>query len=131
MHISLGRRSPRDRRDRIHVARHLYGTWDDIGQFTGTENKISKCGSPFLRPVIYIAANIARINDPVFKIHYERLIARGKHAKQAHAEEAFSHLTKLDVHAMSESYIVLPGAIAGRANPFSIGVWKSETEAIK
>lgn len=58
------------------------------GQFTGTENKISKRGSPFLRRAVYIAANIARIHDPVFKVHYERLVARGKHPKQALAAVA-------------------------------------------
>ena len=58
------------------------------GQFTGTENKISKRGSPFLRRAVYIAANIAKNHDPVFKVHYERLVARGKHPKQALAAVA-------------------------------------------
>jgi len=58
------------------------------GQFTGTRNKISKRGSPYLRRAVYIAANIARIHDPVFNVHYERLIARGKHPKQALAAVA-------------------------------------------
>ena len=53
------------------------------GQFSGTDNKISKRGSPHLRRALYIAANIARIHDPIFKVHYERLVARGKHPKQA------------------------------------------------
>lgn len=53
------------------------------GQFTGTDNKISKRGSPYLRRAVYIAANIARIHDPIFKEHYDRLVARGKHPKQA------------------------------------------------
>lgn len=53
------------------------------GQFNGTQNKLSKRGSPYLRRAAYIAANIARIHDPVFKAYYEQLIARGKHPKQA------------------------------------------------
>lgn len=53
------------------------------GQFSGTENKLSKRGSPYLRRALYLAANIARIHDPIFKVHYEQLIARGKHPKQA------------------------------------------------
>jgi transposase len=53
------------------------------GQFIGTENKLSKRGSPYLRRALYIAANIARIHDPIFKVHYEQLITRGKHPKQA------------------------------------------------
>jgi len=58
------------------------------GQFSGTDNKISKRGSPYLRRALYIAANIARIHDPIFKVHYERLVARGKHPKQALAAVA-------------------------------------------
>lgn len=53
------------------------------GQFSGTDNKISKRGSPYLRRALYIVANSARIHDPIFKVHYERLVARGKHPKQA------------------------------------------------
>lgn len=47
------------------------------------------------------------------------------------SQEVFAHLAKLDVHAMSESYIVLPETIVGRANPISIEFWKSETDAKK
>lgn len=53
------------------------------GQFFGTENKLSKRGSPYLRRALYLAANVARIHDPIFKVHYEQLIACGKHPKQA------------------------------------------------
>ena len=41
-----------------------------------------------MRRAVYIAANIARIHDPVFKVHYEQLVARGKHPKQALAAVA-------------------------------------------
>jgi transposase len=58
------------------------------GQFVGTDNKISKRGSPYLRRAVYIAANIAKIHDPIFKEHYDRLVARGKHPKQALAAVA-------------------------------------------
>ena len=51
--------------------------------FTGTQGKISKRGSPHLRRALYLAANIARRYDPVFKEHYDKLVARGKHPKQA------------------------------------------------
>jgi hypothetical protein len=53
------------------------------GQFVGTDNKISKRGSPYPRRAVYIAANIAKIHDPIFKEHYDRLVVRGKHLKQA------------------------------------------------
>jgi len=53
------------------------------GNFTGTQGKISKRGSPYLRRALYLAANVARRFDTVFKDHYEKLVARGKHPKQA------------------------------------------------
>ena len=53
------------------------------GNFTGTQGKISKRGSPYLRRALYLAANAARRFDSVFKEHYDKLVARGKHPKQA------------------------------------------------
>ena len=58
------------------------------GNFQGTQGKISKRGSHYLRRAVYLAANAARRHDPVFKDHYERMIARGKHNKQALAAVA-------------------------------------------
>jgi len=53
------------------------------GNFTGTQGKMSKRGSPYLRRALYLAANAAQRVDSVFKEHYVKLIARGKHPKQA------------------------------------------------
>ena len=53
------------------------------GQFTGTRNNISKRGSPHLRRALYIAANSARLFDPVFKAFYEQMVTRNKHHNQA------------------------------------------------
>lgn len=53
------------------------------GNFQGTQGKMSKRGSPFLRRAAFLGANAARRYDPVFKEHYEKLIARGKHPNQA------------------------------------------------
>lgn len=53
------------------------------GNFQGTQGKMSKRGSPYLRRAVYLAANAARRFDPVFKEFYDRMIARGKHPKQA------------------------------------------------
>ena len=53
------------------------------GNFQGTQAKMSKRGSPYLRRAVYLAANAARRFDPVFKDFYDRMIARGKHPKQA------------------------------------------------
>ncbi len=49
------------------------------GQFIGTQNKISKRGSPYLRRVIWTAANRAAFADPVLSEYYKSLRARGKH----------------------------------------------------
>lgn len=53
------------------------------GNFTGTDNKMSKRGSPYLRRAVYLAAHAAKNYDPIFKEHYLRLVARGKHPNQA------------------------------------------------
>jgi transposase len=53
------------------------------GNFTGTQGKMSKRGSPYLRRAVCLAANAARRYDSVFKEHYDKLVARGKHPKQA------------------------------------------------
>lgn len=53
------------------------------GNFTGTENKISKRGSPYLRRAVYLAAHAAKKNDPVFREFYDHLVVRGKHPNTA------------------------------------------------
>jgi transposase len=84
------------------------------GEFKGTENKISKRGSPFLRRAIYLAANIARIHDPVFKRHYERLVARGKHPKQALTAVATKLLRV--IHAVMTKQVPFTPAILSNEN---------------
>lgn len=49
------------------------------GEFLGTQNKISKRGSPYLRRAIWTAANRAAFCDPVLSDYYQSLRARGKH----------------------------------------------------
>ena len=49
------------------------------GEFTGTKNKISKRGSPYLRRAIWLAANRAAFCDPILSDYYQSLKARGKH----------------------------------------------------
>jgi transposase len=49
------------------------------GNFVGTQNKISKRGSPYLRRAIWSAANRAAFADPALSIYYQSLRARGKH----------------------------------------------------
>lgn len=48
------------------------------GDFTGTKNKLSKRGSPYLRRAIWQAAFIAAFHDPALSIYYQKLKKRGK-----------------------------------------------------
>ncbi len=58
------------------------------GIFEGSRARLSKRGSPYLRRALWLAAGTVRLHDPVLKSYYERLIARGKHPKQAQAAVA-------------------------------------------
>lgn len=49
------------------------------GEFSGTKNRISKRGSPYLRRAIWLAANRAAFCDPILSAYYQSLRARGKH----------------------------------------------------
>lgn len=49
------------------------------GEFTGTRQKISKRGSPYLRRSIWLAASRAAFCDPILSEYYQGLKARGKH----------------------------------------------------
>lgn len=49
------------------------------GQFTGSQSKMSKRGSPYLRRAIWLAATSALFHDPALKAYYERKKAQGKH----------------------------------------------------
>lgn len=49
------------------------------GEFTGTRQKISKRGSPYLRRAIWLAASRAAFCDPILSVYYQSLRARGKH----------------------------------------------------
>ena len=49
------------------------------GEFSGSKNRISKRGSPYLRRAIWLAANRAAFCDPILSEYYQSLRARGKH----------------------------------------------------
>ena len=49
------------------------------GEFTGTRQKISKRGSPYLRRAIWLAASRAAFCDPILSEYYRSLRVRGKH----------------------------------------------------
>ena len=49
------------------------------GDFIGTQTKISKRGSPYLRRAIWLAATVAAFKDPALSVYYQSLRARGKH----------------------------------------------------
>lgn len=49
------------------------------GEFIGNQNHISKRGSPYLRRAIWLAANAAKMHNPILKDFYLKKIAQGKH----------------------------------------------------
>jgi transposase len=49
------------------------------GEFVGTQNKMSKRGSPHLRRAFFLAANVAAFRDPVLSAYYQKKKAEGKH----------------------------------------------------
>lgn len=48
------------------------------GEFVGTQTKISKRGSPYLRRAIWLAAIVAAFKDPALSNYYQTLRNRGK-----------------------------------------------------
>ena len=48
------------------------------GDFSATNTKLSKRGSPYLRRSIWLAATVAAFKDPALYIYYQGLRARGK-----------------------------------------------------
>lgn len=48
------------------------------GNFSGTNNRLSKKGSPYLRRAVWMAAVVASRTDPVFKAFYEKKRREGK-----------------------------------------------------
>ncbi|SDX06732.1 Transposase [Alicyclobacillus hesperidum] len=49
------------------------------GEYTGTRNRMSKRGSPYLRRAIWLAASVAKTHNPILKAFYEQKRAEGKH----------------------------------------------------
>jgi transposase len=49
------------------------------GEFTSSNNRMSKRGSPYLRKAIFQASLIASNHDPVFKAYYQKKRSEGKH----------------------------------------------------
>ena len=49
------------------------------GEFSGSKNRISKHGSPYLRRAIWLAAQRAAFCAPILSEYYQSLRARGKH----------------------------------------------------
>lgn len=49
------------------------------GEFSGSKNRISKRGSPYLRRAIWLAAQRSAFCDPILSEYYQSLRARGKH----------------------------------------------------
>lgn len=49
------------------------------GNFTSSNNKMSKRGSPYLRKALFQAAMVAAFHDPVFSTFYQKKKSEGKH----------------------------------------------------
>lgn len=49
------------------------------GEYTSTNNRMSKRGSPYLRKALFRAAFVASNHDPVFKAYYQKKRNEGKH----------------------------------------------------
>jgi transposase len=61
----------------------LDATVHQSGQFNGTQSRISKRGSPYLRRAFWYAASVARIHDLHWRSVYEEKIRQGKAPNQA------------------------------------------------
>ena len=84
------------------------------GEFTGTRQKISKRGSPYLRRAIWLAASRAAFCDPILSEYYQGLRARGKH-----------HLTAVGAVARKMCNIIF--AILTEDRPYEITPPKAKT----
>lgn len=51
----------------------------ESGDFIGTQNHISKRGSPYLRRALWTASSIAAIHNPVLRDYYHKKREQGKH----------------------------------------------------
>ncbi len=51
----------------------------ESGRFKNMTGRISKRGSPLLRQALFLAANVARMNDDVLKQFYDKKRSEGKH----------------------------------------------------
>jgi transposase len=49
------------------------------GELTGTRNRMSKRGSPYLRRAIWLAASVAKTHNPILRDFYEHKRTEGKH----------------------------------------------------
>jgi len=64
----------------------LDATVKQSGEFEGTQNKMSKRGSPYLRRALFQAALVASVGknpDPVLSTFYQKKISEGKHHNTA------------------------------------------------
>lgn len=49
------------------------------GEFCSTHNRMSKRGSPYLRRALWLAANSAKLHNPIMQQFYKQKRAQGKH----------------------------------------------------
>lgn len=65
--------------DKLAAFAGIDPTVSQSGNFIGTNNKMSKRGSPYLRRALWLAASAAILHDPAIKAFYDRKKAQGKH----------------------------------------------------
>jgi transposase len=53
-------------------------TMKQSGDFTGSRNRMSKRGSPYLRRALWLAATVASFKDPAISVFYKRKRSEGK-----------------------------------------------------
>jgi len=56
---------------------------NESGEFSSTENRITKQGSPYLRRALYLAAQAQLVQGNAFRAFYDRLRGRGKRHRVA------------------------------------------------
>ena len=54
-------------------------TVSQSGEYSSTNNRMSKRGSPYLRKALFQAALVAAFNDPTFSAFYQKKRSEGKH----------------------------------------------------
>ena len=75
------------------------------GEFTGSRNKMSKRGWPYLRRALWLAANAAKKYNPIFHEFYQQKLSEGKHPLTAAGESVKNSHTSFTLSYVTISHI--------------------------